>query len=271
MTIKTILNNHRSTRIRLMSGSWLSPVERQTGRLMRSPDEHAAAPADTTAATDADATEAVTTALGDAAAADATAGEEGKDGQQGDDATAKEGAEKDGQEGKEAAEPITGAPEAYDVTAFTMPEGVEFDAEMFDLVKDDLKGMDLSQKGAEQIVGIFAQKVAPAIAERAAKAIEDAGAELSANLARDLQADKEVGGAKLKESQAYAAKAIAQFIPDPSERAEFSKFLNESGLGNHPLLTRVIAGSGRALSEASTPQHETNGGEKTASQKFYGR
>lgn len=255
MTIKNILNSHRSTRIRLLSGSGLSPVERCIGRAMRAPDEHT----DTTPPADAAET-AQATALGDAAAADATS------------AATAEKAGKDGSDGAEAAaESILGAPEDYDATAFAMPDGVEFDAEMFDLVKDDLKGLDLSQKGAEQIVALFASKVAPAIADRTTKAIDAAGAELRANLARDLQADPEVGGAKLKESQAFAAKAIAHFIPDASVRAEFSKFLNESGLGDHPLLTRVIAGAGRSLSEASTPSGETAKTELTAAQKFYGR
>ncbi len=207
---------------------------------------------------------AAVTALGDAATADAAT--EAKTDADNPDAVTTEGDKPN----YTATETILGAPESYDATAFTMPEGVEFDAEMFDLVKDDLKGMDLNQKGAEQVVSLFASKVAPKIAERATKAIDDAAAELSANLARDLQADPEVGGAKLKESQAYAAKAIAQFIPDAATRSEFSKFLNESGLGNHPLLTRVIAGAGRALSEASTPAAETASAPLTEAQKFYG-
>lgn len=268
MTIKNILNSHRSTRIRLLSGSGLSPVERRFGRAMRAPDEHT----DTTPPADAAET-AQTTALGDAAAADATSAATAETAAVTDAGkSADDKAGKDGSDGAEAAaDSILGAPEDYDTTAFAMPEGVEFDAEMFDLVKDDLKGLDLSQKGAEQIVALFASKVAPAIAERTTKAIDAAGAELSANLARDLQADPEVGGAKLRESQAFAAKAIAHFIPDATVRADFSKFLNESGLGNHPLLTRVIAGAGRALSEASTPSGETAKTALTAAQKFYGR
>lgn len=207
---------------------------------------------------------AATTALGDAAAA-TEAVAEAADGE----AVAADAAAAEADAG--AAPAILGAPEAYDATAFTMPEGVEFDSELFDLVKDDLKGMDLSQTGAERVVSMFAEKVAPKIAERAVKAIDDAAVELSANLARDLQADPEVGGAKLKESQAYAAKAISHFIPDAKVRSEFSKFLNESGLGNHPLLTRVIAGAGRAISEASTPAAETASTPLTAAEAFYGR
>ena len=209
---------------------------------------------------------AATTALGEAATTATEATETTEQGEVKVEQTPEEKAAADAAAG----ESIVGAPEAYDAAAFTMPEGVEFDAEMFDLVKDDLKGMDLSQKGAERVVGLFAEKIAPKIAERATKAIEDAGAELSANLARDLQADPEVGGAKLKESQAFAAKAIAHFIPDAATRSEFSKFLNESGLGNHPLLTRVIAGAGRALSEATTPAAETAKAPLTEAQKFYG-
>lgn len=276
MTIKNILNNRRSTRIRLLSGSRLSPIERQMGRAMRAPDEH------TDAAPPADAADpAPTTALGDAATAETTTDDttaapavtdaDKADSVKTDADDGKKDGEGDDKTGADAADSIVGAPEDYDVAAFTMPEGVEFDAEMFDLVKDDLKGMDLSQKGAERVVGLFAEKVAPKIAERAVQQLDDHAAELRANMARDLQADKEVGGPKLKESQAYAAKAIAHFIPDATVRSDFSKFLNESGLGDHPLLTRVIAGAGRAISEASTPAGETASKELTASQKFYGR
>lgn len=271
MTIKNILNNRRSTRIRLLSGYRLSPIERQIGRAMRAPDEHTddAPPADA-------ADPAPTTALGDAATADpapedTTAVPPVTDGDNTDAAGDKKDGEGDDKTGADTADSIVGAPETYDVEAFTMPEGVEFDAELFDLVQDDLKGMDLSQKGAERVVGLFAEKVGPKIAERAAQQLDDHAAELRANMARDLQADKEVGGPKLKESQAYAAKAIAHFIPDATVRSDFSKFLNESGLGDHPLLTRVIAGAGRAISEASTPTGETAAAELTASEKFYGR
>jgi hypothetical protein len=278
MTIKTHLNNRRSTRIRLLGGAGLSPIERLMGRVMRSPDEHVAAEADAAAAAEAPAASALGAAAAEADAGKddaAAAAEAGADKTDADKAAAtdadKTDAEKADADKAAAEDSIVGAPNDYDTTAFTMPEGVEFDAEMFDLVKDDLKGMDLSQKGAEQVVGIFASKVAPKIEERAVKAIDDAGAQLRANLARDLQADPEVGGTKLKESQAYAAKAFAHFVPKAEERAQLSQFLNESGLGDHPLLTRVIAGAGRALSEASVPAGAGGTQERTAANKFYGR
>lgn len=292
--IKTHLSNRRSTRIRLLSGAGLSPIERQMGRAMRAPDEHAGeggdagtgAAGDDTDGVDGAGTSALGAAAADGAGADSGAGgdgdagagdgaaAEGKDGADGGAGKAADGKDEEdkGDKGDAGDVSIVGAPDGdYDTAAFTMPEGVEFDTEMFDLVKDDLKGMDLSQKGAEAVVGIFASKVVPKIEERAVKAIDDAGAQLRANLARDLQADPEVGGTKLKESQAYAAKAFAHFVPKAEERAQLSQFLNESGLGDHPLLTRVIAGAGRALSEASVPGAAGGAQERTAAEKFYGR
>ncbi len=340
--IKTTLSNRRSTRIRLLSAAGLSPIERQMGRAMRAPDEHAgdggdAGAGDGAAGADGAGASALGAAAaeaqdggadsgagagsdGDAGAGDGAAGADGAGasalgaaaaeaqdggadsgagaGSDGDagagDGAAAEGKDRadgaagagggaagaagkaaDGKEDDDKGDAgdasIVGAPEDYDTAAFAMPEGVEFDAEMFDLVKDDLKGMDLSQKGAEAVVGIFASKVVPKIEERAVKAIDDAGAQLRANLARDLQADPEVGGTKLKESQAFAAKAFAHFVPKAEERAQLSQFLNESGLGDHPLLTRVIAGAGRALSEASVPGAAGGAQERTAAEKFYGR
>lgn len=170
----------------------------------------------------------------------------------------------------DASPSLLGAPESYDLSAFSLPEGVEFDTELFDLVQEDLKGMDLSQEGAGKIVGLFAEKIAPKIAEKTQAEIEAAGQELSAQFARDLQADPVVGGAKLKESQAFAAKAIAAALPDAALRSQFSQFLNESGLGNHPLLMRIIAAGGRAMGEATTPAGEAVV-EKSTAQKFYNR
>lgn len=226
----------------------------------------------TTNDTTADATDVgATTALGDAAAADTTTTEatEQTEGDVADkaDATKAEGDKTDAAD-KSA---VTGAPDAYDTAAWTMPEGVEFDQEGFEAVEPVLRDLNLDNDQAGKLMSAYAEKIVPMIQDRAAKQMDAAAQELSANLARDLQADPEVGGAKLKEAQAYAAKGIAAAIPDAGARAQFSQFLNESGLGNHPLLTRVLASAGRALSEASTPAAGAGGGEKTAAEVFYGR
>lgn len=206
----------------------------------------------------ADVTE-TSTALGDAASTEATA----------EEVTEPEGTQAgDASEATEAAP--EGAPEAYDTAAFTMPEGVEFDQEGFEAVEPVLRDLNLSNDQAGKLMSAYAEKIVPMIEARVAKAQDDAAAELSANLARDLQADPEVGGKHLKESQAYAAKAIAGAIPNATERSAFSTFLNESGLGNHPMLMRVMAHAGKALSEATTPAGEGASQPRSESQKFYG-
>lgn len=223
----------------------------------------------TAAATDAGAT----TALGDAAAAETTT-ETTEEvtteateavGSQGADAGASDDA---GDGGDPPA--VTGAPDAYDTAAWEMPEGMEFDQEGFEAVEPVLRELDLDNDQVGKLMGAYAEKIVPMIEQRATQRMDDAAQEMSANLARDLQADPEVGGAKLKEAQAYSAKAIAAGLPDAAQRSEFSKFLNESGLGNHPLLTRVLNVAGRAMSEASTPAAGAGGGEKTAAEVFYG-
>lgn len=213
---------------------------------------------------------AQTTALGDAATT--TEGAEGAEPVADKDAAAgeAEGANKEGGDPSADADAPIGAPEAYDSSAWSMPEGVEFDQEGFDAVEPVLRDLNLTNDQAGTLMGAYAEKIVPMIEARTEKRMADAAQELSANLARDVQADPEVGGAKLTEAKAHAAKAIAHGIPDATKRSEFSQFLNESGLGNHPLLVRVLASAGRALGEASTPA-AGNADTRTPEQKFFNR
>lgn len=208
----------------------------------------------------------------DTALAAAAAAAEGADTADKDKAAADAGKAEDADKtGEDKVEKPQGAPEAYDTAAFAMPEGVTFDTEGFAAVEPVLRDLDLSQDQAGKLMTAYAEKIVPMITERTIKAQDDAAAELRANLARDLQADKEVGGKNLDESRSFAAKAIAHFIPDKTERSEFSTFLNESGLGNHPLLMRLVAGAGRTLSEASTLAGEKSLAEQSNSEVFYGK
>lgn len=177
-------------------------------------------------------------------------------------------------EGEKAAGEVQGAPESYDITAFKMPEvdgkQVEFDAEGFELVAPVLKDLNLSQEQAGTLVAAYAEKVVPLIEKRTLDAVDNQGAEIRANLARELQADPEVGGKALEESRSHAAKAIAHYIPNAEERSQFSTFLNESGFGNHPLLMRIVAGAGKAISEATTAAGRDSGKPTSEAEKFYG-
>jgi hypothetical protein len=144
-------------------------------------------------------------------------------------------------------------PRKYDTAAFKMPEGVEFDARRFRGRRAGVARTEPHAGPGRQAHVRLRREDRPADRQAHDRCSSTRrAAELRANLARDLQADPEVGGKKLEESRSFAAKAIAHFIPKAAERSSSPTFLNESGLGNHPLLMRLVAGAGRAMAEAST-------------------
>jgi hypothetical protein len=102
-----------------------------------------------------------------------------------------------GAAGKSAAIPeILGAPEGdYEVKA---PEGKDFDKEAFDAVAPALKELNLSNKGAQAIVDVYADKLLPLIEQRVTKQIEErsqlATAEYRKQWLDDAKADPEIGG-----------------------------------------------------------------------------
>lgn len=73
-----------------------------------------------------------------------------------------------------------------------------------------------------------------------------------------IKADKEYGGAKLKETHADVERAMKKFGEDP----ELRKFLNDTGFGNHPGLIKFVARIGKAMREDAV-----NGGAETKTSK----
>jgi hypothetical protein len=166
-----------------------------------------------------------------------------------------------GAAGKSAAIPeILGAPEGdYEVKA---PEGKDFDKEAFDAVAPALKELNLSNKGAQAIVDVYADKLLPLIEQRVTKQIEErsqlATAEYRKQWLDDAKADPEIGGAKWDESLAISAKAMDAAGLKASD--PFRTLLNDSGLGNHPDMVRFLRRVGEMIGE-----HKFEKGEATAS------
>jgi len=125
-----------------------------------------------------------------------------------------------------------GAPEKYE--AFTVPEGVTLEADVVEAFTDVAKTLGLPQDKAQVVI----DKMAPALKARG----EAAFAQTKADLLAASNADAEIGGEKFGESVAIAKLAIdAYFAPD------FAKFLNETGLGNHPEMIRGLRKAGMSL------------------------
>jgi hypothetical protein len=137
----------------------------------------------------------------------------------------------------------TGAPEKYE---FVPPEGKEFSPEVLAQFSEVAKELNMTQEAAQKVI----DKIAPALAEKQSKALEAARTEW----ADTSKSDKEFGGDKLNENMAIAKKALEQF-----GSPELRTLLNESGLGNHPELIRMMYRAGKAISEDNFVQSGQGG------------
>jgi hypothetical protein len=154
--------------------------------------------------------------------------DEPKDGPKGDDEP------KDGPKGDdEPKDEPAGAPEEY--ADFTAPEGVVLDAELLDGFKGVAKELNLSQDAAQKLVD-----QAVAMRQRDAEAIE----EIRGQWLDAAKADKEFGGEKLGESLATAKRGLEAY-GSPA----LTQLLNETGLGNHPEIVRLLVNAGKSVSE----------------------
>lgn len=244
----------------------MTPAERSAGRFMRAEDHGAGTTADAGAAADAAAAAAqagagdagkgaegaaatggdqVTNTGDEAQPAAGGAGDGGK-GTGGDTSIAGgAGGDKEGGEGKPEPTDVLGAPEAYDVK---VPEalaekGMTFDSEVFGLVEPALRDLNLSNKAAQALTDVYAEKVVPALVKRGeeqAKAAQDtAAAALRKEWAEAARADEEIGGVNFDKTVDACAQVWDKFgiKPDTGIR----QLLNESGLGNHPDMLRFLS------------------------------
>ncbi len=153
-----------------------------------------------------------------------------------------------------------GAPEEY--AEFTMPEGVEFDAELGGDIKAIAKELNLTQDQAQKLADLglkHGQKAASTQVEQLAKARE--------TWANEAKADKEFGGEKFGENMATAKKAV-----DAYASSALKDLLNQTGLGNHPEMIRLFHKVGQAISEDRFDggRSAAQGSAQTAAERLYG-
>lgn len=140
-------------------------------------------------------------------------------------------------DGKTDGDKPAGAPEQYE--DFKAPDGVTLDATVTGEFKTLAKELNLPQDQAQKVVDLGAKLMQQAQAQHATALTEAA-----AKWATDSTADKEFGGDKLQENLATAKKALDTF-----GSPELKTLLNESGLGNHPEIIRLLFKTGTAISE----------------------
>lgn len=178
------------------------------------------------------------------------AGDPGAGGQQ------KEGSKQDPKGAGTEAPGKGGEPKGQEPTTteleLTLPKGVEADPEMLNAFKTMAKETGISAENAQKIVDIYA--TAHQASQR--KHTESWTAQ-QAEWVKAIQTDKDLGGANLKATQQTTQRAMKAFsTPD------FSKFLDQSGLTNHPEMVRFLARVGQTLKEdniAGTSTHSGSG------------
>lgn len=166
-----------------------------------------------------------------AATADALYGESGK----ADGAQNQQAAEpaKAGEAKGDTKEAPAGAPEKYE---FKAAEGYELDSEIAGAFSEAARDLNLTQEAAQKMLN----RMQPVLAKQ-----QEARVEATVNgWAEASRSDAEFGGDKIDANLAVAKKALDQF-----GTPELRTLLNESRLGNHPEVIRLLYRAGRAISE----------------------
>lgn len=154
----------------------------------------------------------------------------------------------------------TSAPEAYE--DFTLPEGMEMDADVLGEFKNLAKELNIPQAKAQQLINFQTQ-----LATKQAEQYQAAVTKQSQEWAAAIKSDPEIGGENYDKSVASAIKVIQSF-GDPA----LTELLNTSGLGNHPALFKFCHRISAAISEDKfvLPGSQTTTGRKSNEEVFYG-
>lgn len=131
----------------------------------------------------------------------------------------------------------TSAPEAYE--DFTLPEGMEMDADVLGEFKNLAKELNIPQAKAQQLIDFQTQ-----LASKQAEQYQAAVTKQSQEWAASIKNDPEIGGENYDKSVASAIKVIQSF-GDPA----LTELLNTTGLGNHPSLFKFCHRISAAISE----------------------
>ena len=149
-----------------------------------------------------------------------------------------------------------GAPEAY--AAFTAPEGTKLDPEAIKNIAPIFKELNLSQAQAQKLVDTYGKELSRTIGDPVARMTEQKNAWESQTLA-----DSEIKSAGTTAVKAAIFKAF-DAVGDQTLTNEFKQVMNETGLGSHPAVVRMLWKIGQLVGE---PGHIAGAGPSPAGQR----
>lgn len=192
--------------------------------------------------------QATQTALGAAAQESDASGQPGAEGATtGDGGAAADGQQADGEntggekaEGSDATAGEGDTDTSLDSYAdFELPEGMQLDEATLNEAKPIFKELGLNKEQAQKLVELHAKQI---------QATQQGQVESFNQLKQDwldqAKSDKEFGGEKFDESVKTARVALNKF-----GTPELTQLLNETGVGNHPEVIRLMARVGRLTQE----------------------
>ena len=138
-------------------------------------------------------------------------------------------------------------PEKYEIKA---PEGMTVDQGLLDTVTPIFKELGISQEGAQKLADAYAPQVSKMLESQKQEAIN--GFQKMVTEWKD-QTTKDLGANGAKEL-AHAAKFIDRF-----GGTELRQVLNETGLGNHPIMVKAFIAAGKAIANDSFPDSSNKG------------
>lgn len=157
---------------------------------------------------------------------------------------------------KADADAKTNVPEEY--TDFTIPESMTMDKDLLGIATPLFKKAGLTQELAQEFIDLEAQF--------ATKRNEQYG-NIIRGWAEAAKADKEMGGDKWDTSVETAQRALNTF-----GTPELKAALNQTGLGNHPEMIRLMVRLGNAMREDTIvlPGSQSGGEKKSVADRLYG-
>lgn len=161
----------------------------------------------------------------------------------------------------DAAAPSTeSAPPAPIVYEFVPPEGLQVDQALLDTVVPIFTDAQLPADKAQLLVHAYAAHVA---AQQ--QAAQEAFTAQVQSWADAVKADPEIGAANLPKTVSAAKRVLARFGDE-----QVTTLLEESGLGSHPGVVRMLAKIGAATAEDTTIQSTAVAApEKSAAELLY--
>jgi hypothetical protein len=149
-----------------------------------------------------------------------------------------------------------GAPDSY--ADFTFPEGVAIDTAIHDEFKGLAKEMNLSQEQAQKFIDLESKVIQTQIKGQT---------ELFTQMKNGWK-DETIKLPNYNVEKPFIGKAINQ-IAGPELGKEFRTLMNDSGLGNHPVINQFLILAGKAIAEDNFPDGKPNGAPKSDGEIFY--